>query len=435
MGMKNQILLKSNPKFFRHLAAALTTLIILSLINQLNYPLLPYPSSLLKTTTSTSVLPSSSSSSPPRDVVEDLDVSLRSSSSSSDENSNLKCDLFAGKWVWDPENAPYYTNATCSAIHEQQNCMKYGKPNMDFTKWRWKPDDCELPIFNTEQFLEILRGKSLAFVGDSVARNQMESLICLLSKVGYPVDVSYSSQVQTKRLFYTNYNFTLSIFWSPYLVKTKETSTSGIFNVYLDEFDVDWTTEIAKFDYVIISAGHWFFRPSMFYENGELVGCLYCEDNNVTHFDHTYGYRRAIRTAFRAINSLEKLKGITFLRTFSPSHFENGTWNEGGNCGKTRPYMRNETHLNGQDLEKYTTQLEEFRVAEREGMKKGLNKFRLLDTSEAMWLRPDGHPSSYWHIPEEVGKYNDCVHWCSPGPVDTWNDFLLEMLKREEVRR
>jgi len=61
--------------------------------------------------------------------------------------------------------------------------MKYGRPNMDFLKWRWKPDRCELPLFDPNQFLELMRGKTLAFVGDSLARNQMQSLMCLLSQV------------------------------------------------------------------------------------------------------------------------------------------------------------------------------------------------------------------------------------------------------------
>lgn len=56
---------------------------------------------------------------------------------------------------------------------------------MEFLKWRWKPDGCELPLFDPVAFLEIVRGKSIAFVGDSLARNQMQSLICLLSKVSY----------------------------------------------------------------------------------------------------------------------------------------------------------------------------------------------------------------------------------------------------------
>ena len=93
-----------------------------------------------------------------------------------------KCNIFSGEWVSNPE-APYYTNNTCWAIHEHQNCMKYGRPDTDFMKWRWKPNECELPIFNPFQFLEIMKGKSMAFVGDSVGRNHMQSLICLLSRV------------------------------------------------------------------------------------------------------------------------------------------------------------------------------------------------------------------------------------------------------------
>ncbi|KAI6678915.1 hypothetical protein NL676_039711 [Syzygium grande] len=61
-----------------------------------------------------------------------------------------------GEWVPNPR-APYYTNKTCWAIHEHQNCMKYGRPDTEFMKWRWKPDGCELPIFNPAQFLELVK--------------------------------------------------------------------------------------------------------------------------------------------------------------------------------------------------------------------------------------------------------------------------------------
>ncbi|KAK6796851.1 hypothetical protein RDI58_004552 [Solanum bulbocastanum] len=80
---------------------------------------------------------------------------------------------------------------SCNAIYEYQNCMKYGRPDTDFFKWKWKPDGCELSIFDAHQFLEIVRGKSMAFVGDFVARNHMESLICLLSKVLYSYFFNY----------------------------------------------------------------------------------------------------------------------------------------------------------------------------------------------------------------------------------------------------
>lgn len=354
-------------------------------------------------------------------------------------SSTHKCDIFSGEWVPNPD-APYYTNKTCWAIHEHQNCMKYGRPDSEFMKWKWKPDGCDLPVFNPAQFLELVRDKSLAFVGDSVGRNQMQSLICLLSRVEYPIDVSYTKDERFKRWKYTTYNFTMATFWTPHLVKGRDSdpnggpTNTGLFSLYLDEFDDNWSTQVEDFDYILLSAGHWFYRPAVFYERSRLVGCHYCLLPNVTDLGMYYGYRRALRTTFRAITSLKNYKGITYLRTFAPSHFENGLWNEGGNCVRTRPFRSNETVLEGPNMEFYMTQVEEFRAAERVARKRGL-KFRLLDTTQAMLLRPDGHPSRYGHwAHENVTLYNDCVHWCLPGPIDTWNDFLLEMLKTERLR-
>lgn len=247
------------------------------------------------------------------------------------------------------------------------------------------------------------------------------------------MDVSDEKYVsQFKRYEYPNHNFTVEIFWSPYLVKTTQPDNGGPFNLYLDEFDEKWTTKIEHFDYVIISAGHWFFRPTMFYVQRRMVGCLYCPESHITHLTSYFSYRRAFRTAFRAINSLKNYKGITLLRTFAPSHFEGGYWDKGGDCVRKMPFKRTEARLEGYNLEHYKIQVEEVKIAERSGRRRGL-KFRLFDVTQAMLLRPDGHPSKYGHWPQEnVTLANDCVHWCLPGPVDTWNDFLIEMLKREE---
>ncbi|KAI3976079.1 hypothetical protein MKX01_016762 [Papaver californicum] len=363
---------------------------------------------------------------------------------SSSSNNNISwedlklsgCDIYRGEWVWNPD-ATYYTNNTCSFIHEHQNCMKYGRPDTDFLKWRWKPNDCELPIFDPVQFLELLVGKSMAFVGDSVGRNQMQSLMCLLSKVENPVDVSTSNEWNFQRWKYSNYNFTIATFWTPFLVKSEQRegkgpTNNGLFDLYLDEYDVKWTTKIHEFDYIILSAGHWFYRPQMFYENGNLVGCFSCLRDDVKDFPMSYGYGKAFQNAFKAINSSPNFMGTTYLRTFAPSHFENGTWDSGANCVKKKPFKSSETQVDVDGLSLYNAQLKEFRVAKEEGKKTG-KKFRLLDTTQAMLLRPDGHPSTYGHWPQEnVTLYNDCVHWCLPGPIDSWSDFLLEMLRMDE---
>lgn len=255
----------------------------------------------------------------------------------------------------------------------------------------------------------------------------------------WPIDVSYTADDYFMRWEYPSYNFTMATYWTPHLVKAQQADSNGpthtgLYNLYLDEFDEKWTTQIEDFDYIILNAGHWFYRPMVFHEKQKIVGCHFCLLENVTDLTKYYGYRKAFRTAFKAINSLENFKGVTFLRTFAPSHFEGGLWNEGGNCVRTKPFRSIEKQLEGIDLEFYMIQLEEFRVAKREARKKGL-KLRLLDITQAMLLRPDGHPSRYGHWPHEnVTLYNDCVHWCLPGPIDTWSDFLLEMLKMEGVK-
>ncbi|GER51376.1 protein kinase superfamily protein [Striga asiatica] len=336
-----------------------------------------------------------------------------------------ECDLFSGEWVPNPEG-PYYTNDTCSAIQEHQNCLKFGRPDRGFLKWRWKPDDCELPVFDPARFLELVSGKSIAFVGDSVARNHMQSLICLLSRdLSGPLD-------QNKRYEYRDHDFNISMFWSPYLVRTEKLDPNDDkrpFKLFLDEFDTHWTSALSPFDYLIISAGHWFFRPTYFYLDRRLVGCLYCPETNITrHTTAYFSYRRAFRTALRATS--DSFRGVAFLRTFAPSHFEGAAWDKGGDCPRTRPYGRDEVRLVDYSLEMYLIQLEELRIAHRGAV--GRRKFRLFDASRAMVLRPDGHPSRYGHVQgSNLSFANDCVHWCLPGPIDAWNDFLQELLSRE----
>jgi hypothetical protein len=94
------------------------------------------------------------------------------------------CDLYRGEWVLD-SSGPLYTNNSCPIITQMQNCQGNGRPDKDYEAWRWKPEQCVLPRFDGSKFLELMRGKTLAFVGDSVARNQMESLLCILWQVRY----------------------------------------------------------------------------------------------------------------------------------------------------------------------------------------------------------------------------------------------------------
>lgn len=266
-------------------------------------------------------------------------------------------------------------------------------------------------------------------------------------QVAYPEDISHQYYPNTsynfKRFLYKDYNFTIGTLWSPFLVKAREadpnvySNSKDLMNLYLDEADEAWATEVENLDYVIVSGGHWFFRPVIYYEKGEIIGCSRCQNDNITDLTLFYGYKKAFGTFFRTLEGLKNYKGVTFLRTFSPAHFENLSWKEGGQCSRTRPYSKEEKKLDGYILEMYLNQVGELREAEKKGIirkkknKKGL-ELRLIDTTEAMLLRPDGHPNFYGYSPTRNMSIADCVHWCLPGPIDAWNEFLLYLLKTHQ---
>ncbi|KAF5958456.1 hypothetical protein HYC85_005681 [Camellia sinensis] len=304
--------------------------------------------------------------------------------------------------------------------------MKFGRLDTEFLKWRWKPDECELPMFDGAEFLEIVRGKSMAFIGDSLSRNQIQSLVCLLASVSYalyvarPVNVSNVQDVRFKHWLYLEYNFTLSILWTTHLVRASDLDPTGHshkspMNLHLDQVDLAWASHIQDYDYLIISVGQWFSIPLIYYHNNQVIGCHKCNIKNVTKMSQYYGFRMAHQTAFKTLlNRPKGTMGIVFLRTISPAHFENGEWNTGGYCARRRPFRRREKKVEGYIREFYEAQIGEFWEAKREGRERGL-KFRLLDTTEAMAMRPDGHPNYNGQSPRGNVSVADCVHWCLPG--------------------
>ncbi|CAN6198018.1 unnamed protein product [Urochloa humidicola] len=220
-------------------------------------------------------------------------------------NLSSSCDIFKGDWVPDPD-APRYTFETCPVIHGHYDCMRYGRPDLGFARWRWRPAGagCDLPRLDAPRFLRAASGKSMAFVGDSLARNQMHSLVCLLSSAETPRTWTNATGMSNAYYRFERHRFTVASFWSPFLVRAAEANRSGagLWSLDLDEADDGWAAaaRAGEFDYVVVSAGSWFFRPSVFHERGRLVGCNACQAPNVTDTTLRYPLRKAFRTALRA---------------------------------------------------------------------------------------------------------------------------------------
>ncbi|OVA01924.1 PMR5 N-terminal domain [Macleaya cordata] len=346
-----------------------------------------------------------------------------------------QCDLSIGDWVPNP-SGPIYTNESCHIIHTHQNCMTNGRPNLGYLYWKWKPRDCELPRFNAERFLELMRNKSWAFIGDSISRNHVQSLLCILSKVEAADLVYHDDSYPSDRWNFPSYNFTLSVIWSPFLLKAATFEdingvSSGDIQLHLDELDKKWTDQYQSFDYVVISGGKWFLKAAIYYENNTITGCNYCPGKNLTEFGPEIAYRRALKQAFNFIVSSNH-SSIVLFRTTTPEHFENAAWNNGGTCKRTVPFKEEEISLKDIDTKFHNIELEEFEKAKTLGSGKRL-KLKFLDTTHLSLLRPDGHPGPYRHFhPFEKDKnakvQNDCLHWCLPGPIDSWSDLVMEMV-------
>ncbi|KAM0894105.1 hypothetical protein ACQ4PT_024682 [Festuca glaucescens] len=367
-------------------------------------------------------------------------------------NGAAACDATRGEWVHDPAGArPHYTNATCAYIQDYQNCMKHGKPSLEFLQWRWLPDGgagCELQRFDAESFFRLVRGRSILFVGDSLASSHVTSLVCTLSEAETPTRRHTAEGFEHWR--FPKHDFAVSFFWTPFQVRWHLTHGpqaavgpdrqgevfAGPNDLHLDEPDERWMPAAKEHDYVVVSASHWFARPAVYYRRGRAVGCHGCaaktDGNNVTALPPAYAQRAAFRTVLRALAAGHQgFKGTAILRTVAPTHYNHGGWFDGGECPSTRPFYRNQTaEMAEPEAQFYKAQVEEFRAADAEAAARvnGV-RLRLLDVTGIMLRRPDGHPDRYGHGAGEHSGFDvDCLHWCLPGPIDVWNQLLLQII-------
>ncbi|KAF5753519.1 putative PMR5 domain, PC-Esterase [Helianthus annuus] len=352
-----------------------------------------------------------------------------------EDNESGKCDITDGEWI-PSSSSPAYTNSTCRWIESHQDCMGNGRPDAGYMYWKWSPKGCELPRFDAKKFLETMRDKSWAFVGDSITRNHLQSFLCLLSQVEDAVELYHDKDYKDRKWHFPSYNLTVSVIWSPFLAKADifediDGVSSSEIQLHIDILDKTWTELFDTWDYVLFSSGKWFIKSAIYYENNSVLGCHGCTGKNYTDLGFNFAYRKILKNLFDFILKSNR-KSMVIYRTSTPDHFENGTWSTGGSCDRTVPAKEGDFEMSELNRLLREIELPEVSKAEERASEKGM-KLKLLDVMPLSLVRPDGHPGPYRHFYPFAEDKNakvqyDCLHWCLPGPIDSWNDMLMNLV-------
>lgn len=342
----------------------------------------------------------------------------------------MNCDLFDGHWVGD-DSYPLYKPGSCSLIDEQFNCFQNGRPDNGYHHLRWKPKGCNVPRLNASHMLELLRGKRLVFVGDSLNRNMWESLVCILknsvkdqSKVYEEFGRHHFRNEASYSFIFEDYKCTVEFFVSPFLVQEWEVTDKNRTRKETLRLDIIGRSadKYKNADFIVFNTGHWWTHDKTskgkdYYQEGSHV---YSELNVLEAF------RKALTTWGRWVDAnVNPMKTLVFFRGYSKVHFSGGQWNSGGQCDHETEPIKNEAYL--------TQYPPKMTVLERvlKGMKtpvKYLNITRMTD------YRKDGHPSIYRKQKLSSAekklllRVQDCSHWCLPGVPDAWNEILYAEL-------
>uniref|UniRef100_K3Y0Y1 Trichome birefringence-like C-terminal domain-containing protein n=1 Tax=Setaria italica TaxID=4555 RepID=K3Y0Y1_SETIT len=291
-------------------------------------------------------------------------------------------------------------------------------------------DDRRVRRFNATDFLARLRGKRLMLVGDSMNRNQFESLLCILREAlpdktrmfethGYRISKGRGYFV----FKFADYDCTVEFVRSHFLVRegvrfNRQRNSNPILQIdRVDKTANRWK----KADVLVFNTGHWWThgktaRGKNYHKEGDTL---------YPHFDSAEAYRRALKTWARWIDkNMDPARSVVFYRGYSTAHFRGGDWDSGGSCnGETEPTFK------GAIIDSYPLKM---RIVE-EAIGRMRFPVRLLNVTKLTNFRRDGHPSVHGKAGDKkVSKRKqDCSHWCLPGVPDAWNELIYASLVLE----
>ncbi|PSS15454.1 Protein trichome birefringence-like [Actinidia chinensis var. chinensis] len=339
------------------------------------------------------------------------------------------CSYAKGKWVPD-DSRPLYSGLGCKQwLSSMWACHLTQRTDFAYEKLRWKPKNCAMEEFTRSKFLRRMQNKTIAFVGDSLGRQQFQSLMCMVTggeEMPDVLDVGREYGLVKARgairpdgwaYRFPSTNTTILYYWSASLCDLEPlniTNPASDYAMHLDRPPAFLQRFLPNFDILVLNTGHHWNRGK-FQANRWVMHVGGVPNTNRKIADVGNAKNFTIYSVVHWVNSqLPKHPGLkAFFRTISPRHFFNGDWNTGGTCDNTTPSEGKEV-LQDESSDPLAS-----------GAVIG-TEVTLLDITAISQLRDEGHISRY-SIRATPGM-QDCLHWCLPGVPDTWNELLFAQL-------
>ncbi|XP_050364302.1 protein trichome birefringence-like 16 [Argentina anserina] len=343
---------------------------------------------------------------------------------------NPGCNYAKGKWVVG-DKQPVYSGFGCKQwLSGMWACRLTQRTDFAYEMLRWQPKDCQMEEFEGSKFLKRMQDKTLAFVGDSLGRQQFQSLMCMVTggnERNDVIDVGMEYGIAQARgdarpsgwaFRFPRTNTTILYYWSASLCDVQPVNPADPatdYAMHLDRPPAFLVQYLHKFDVVVLNTGHHWNRGKL--KANRWVMYVGGEPNKDRKIAMIWKAKNlTVHSVVNWVNSqLPKYPGLkVFYRSISPRHFVGGDWNTGGSCDNTKPMSVGKEVLQDESSDESAA-----------GAVKGTG-VKLLDITALSQLRDEGHISRF-RMTAKPGM-QDCLHWCLPGVPDTWNEILFNQI-------
>ncbi|KAJ8471892.1 hypothetical protein OPV22_026235 [Ensete ventricosum] len=331
-----------------------------------------------------------------------------------------ECNYAKGKWVADTRR-PLYSGSACKQwLSGMWACRLMQRTDFSYENFRWQPQGCVMPEFSRSDFLRRMQNKTIALIGDSLGRQQFQSLMCMASggetspeveDVGKDyglVKAPGALRPDGWAYRFPTTNTTILYYWSASLCELEPLNKSDPATHYALHLDRPVTflkQHLWRFHVLVLNTGHHWNREKFRGNRWEMyAGGVPITDGELADMRNAKNLTLHSIAMWVDSQLLQHPQLKAFVRTMSPRHFVNGDWNTGGSCDNTVPLAGGSEVFQDRSSDPVA-----------EDAVKGTS-VTLLDITSLSQLRDEGHISKYT-LKASTGM-QDCLHWCLPGQTE-----------------